>query len=187
MLLNHFRHNALVSFPIYFLISMENRIEENRRNPNKSILHEGFMLLIMEFVKVKYIPKISNISSGCNGKGTLLDYDKVDSTEEWDGDYEVECSEEIDSSKKYSGKKLKKGLDPEASQSWSDGYNTDVEMEAISIGIKNVAKGKKGSRKEVKLDHGKGKGMMGDGDKGTRDNSPNHTRTVPSGKNLKKN
>lgn len=35
---------------------------ELRKNPNNPFLHEGLMLLIMEYVKAKYVPEVSKLT-----------------------------------------------------------------------------------------------------------------------------
>lgn len=51
MLLNHFRHKKRVPFSYYLLASLENGIKDFKRNPKNPILHEGLILLVMEYAK----------------------------------------------------------------------------------------------------------------------------------------
>lgn len=54
MLLNHFRHNRAISFPYYLLLSLENGIQDHRKNPNNPYLYEGLMLLLVDHIKANF-------------------------------------------------------------------------------------------------------------------------------------
>lgn len=55
VLLNHFCHGKLVSFSFYLLMSLEEGISNYKKNPRNPYLHEGLMLLIVEFIKANCI------------------------------------------------------------------------------------------------------------------------------------
>lgn len=50
VLVNHFRYKDKISFPFYILYSLNVGIIDFK-NPKKSILHEGLIMLIMEYIK----------------------------------------------------------------------------------------------------------------------------------------
>lgn len=55
VMLNHFHHGRLVSFPFYLMSSLEDGIVDFRRNPRNPFLHEVLMLLIMEHIKANFV------------------------------------------------------------------------------------------------------------------------------------
>lgn len=68
VLLNHFFHCKLVSFHFYLLSSLEEGILKFKRNPKNPYLHEGLMLLIVDFLKANCI--VRTLVSKKKGKGS---------------------------------------------------------------------------------------------------------------------
>lgn len=63
ILVNHFHHKKVISFSFYFLTSLEYEIKEHRKNYKLPILHEGLIMLIMEYMKSFSIPIEPNKAS----------------------------------------------------------------------------------------------------------------------------
>ena len=52
VLLNHFRHGIQISFPFYLFSSLSKNIVGYKKKPSANLaLHEGFLLLVYEFLK----------------------------------------------------------------------------------------------------------------------------------------
>lgn len=71
---------------------METSIDDHKNNPSKAILHERLMKLIIDHIKLIFLPEIPKLSSACKKRGIAPGYDTGESTDEWDGDYEEENS-----------------------------------------------------------------------------------------------
>lgn len=51
MILNHFSHNKRISLPFYLLSSLENNMVNQTKNSDNRILHQGLIMIIMEYAK----------------------------------------------------------------------------------------------------------------------------------------
>lgn len=51
MILNHFWHNKRISLPFYLLSSLENSLANHTKNSDNPVLHEGIIMLNMEYYK----------------------------------------------------------------------------------------------------------------------------------------
>lgn len=59
-ILNYFRHGKIISIPFYLASSLENSLEKHLENPNNPVLHEGLIVLIMEYTKsLEIVPPLS--------------------------------------------------------------------------------------------------------------------------------
>lgn len=59
-ILNHFRYSKIISIPFYLASSLENTLVKHMENPNNLVLHEGLIVLIMEYAKtLEVMPSLS--------------------------------------------------------------------------------------------------------------------------------
>lgn len=54
-ILNHLRHDKIFSIPFYLLSSLENSIHKNFENEENPVLHEGLILLVVEFSRARKV------------------------------------------------------------------------------------------------------------------------------------
>lgn len=149
MLLNHLCHKVLVSFPFYLLLSMENSIENHRKNPKKVILHEGLMNLMFSHIKLKLIPispKTLDCKKGIKNSG----YETGDSAMEWEGNSKDEDSNFVEMS--VEDGESEEGS--EASEAWSKGYEMYINLKdaLVQYGKKRTKGKNKCPRKENPFD-----------------------------------
>lgn len=58
VMLNHFQHSKLISLPFYLVLSLEEGIANFRKNPRNTFLHEGLILLVIDFIKANCIGEV---------------------------------------------------------------------------------------------------------------------------------
>lgn len=119
VMLNHFHHGNLISFPFYLLLWLEDGIADFRRNPRNSFLHEGLMLLIFKHIKANLVIE----------SPVPVNFDKSKKREKGSGKCQIE---EVYGS---SSTKIEEEFDV-----WLDGYHTDLDYTPSSGGKKCSAK-----------------------------------------------
>lgn len=80
-ILNHFRHGRLISIPFYLVSSLENSLVKHSENQDNLVIHEGLILLIMEYAQaheVKPSPKDKTHISSSNPDVQLVSDTKMD-------------------------------------------------------------------------------------------------------------
>lgn len=139
VMLNHFQHGKLISFPFYLLLSLEEGIANFKKNPRNPFFHEDLMLIIVDFIKANCIgeaPRPPELKRKNKGSKKFLDEEVVKS----------------------------EGMEIEEFEAWLDGYHTDFNYIPSSGGKKPSSSKEKPSILHVKR---KSKEVCGEFDEGT--------------------